>query len=255
MRITWSRLSAQERQRATCFEDPVMVDVYRQRRGDLLKASGTKGGVDRMLTLCIQYGVQELDLLEDSPRVHWIPEAGLMSSSIECVFKNAVQTFAEFNELIEKTTLVCRRMLYGEALAGGQTILGRSQRKDAEWWLLGRLFYTTVLLQLYQTQKKETPRKLRCARETRTLAACMAKMHLEQSARNLLAHWTAQCLNGGALRAKAELGDPAAGTLARAPTMQLEEDLLERGWSLRVNRTFYEASELKPAQRRRHSYG
>jgi hypothetical protein len=250
MRIAWSRLSAQERQRATCFEDPVMVYVFRQRRRELLQASGTKGRVDRILQLCIQHGVQELDLLEGlSPRVQWVPEGGF---SIECAFRHAVQSLAEFNELVAKTSLVCSHLLlHGERAAAQSPCT--SKRKDAEWWLLGKLYYTTMLLQLHQTEEKEAPRKLRCARQTRTLAACMAKMHLEQRARKMLAHWMAQCLNGGGT--KAEEGAPAAGALARAPTLQLEEDLLERGWSLRVNRTFYEASELKPAQRRRHSYG
>jgi hypothetical protein len=248
MRLTWSRSSAWERQRATCFEDPVIIGVYRHLQGGLSKTAVTEDNVKRVLRVCMQYGVHELDLLEDtSARVYWIPEGGLMSSSIESVFKLAAQTFCEFNELIQKASLICHHMLHG-----GPAVPASAKREDAWWWLLGRLFYTRVLLQLHD-QKKETPRKLRCAREKRRLAALMAKKCLEQCARTLLAHWTAQCLNGGGLRAKAEEGRPAAGTLARAPTMQLAEDLLERGWNLKVKRTFYEASETKQAQRRRHS--
>jgi hypothetical protein len=237
MRATWGDISARERQLATKFDEPVMAELYCHIRIELSKAGPSKKQAEES----IRYGVQELSLNKEgsSFRVQWNPAGGFVNSTIEIAFKYAVQTLAEFHKLTAETKIICQQVIQGGALKYS------SQRKDASLCFFGRLFYTTILLQLLQTQITKdsiSPPKPRSARDSRKLAACAARNRSEQCARSLFAHWAARL-------GKASKGSPGAS--ARLP---LAENLLVWGWSLKVKNTFYEVSETKQAQRR-HSCG
>jgi hypothetical protein len=235
MRATWGDISARERQLATNFDEPVMAELYCHIRIELSKAGPSKKQAEES----IRYGVQELSLNKEgsSFRVQWNPAGGFVNSTIEIAFKYAVQTLAEFHKLTAETKIICQQVIQGSALKYS------SQRKDASLCFFGRLFYTTILLQLLQTQITKdsiSPPKPRSARDSRKLAACAARNRSEQCAKRLLAHWAHVCL-GTALTG-------SAGTLARTGR---PEHLLKKGWSLNVKNTFYEVSETK----QRHSCG
>jgi hypothetical protein len=243
MRAAWGGFSARQRQLATNFDDPLMTELYCHVRIELSKAVPCRA---EAVKTCIGYGVQELSLNKEGASFHvqWNPAGGFKESTVELIFKHAVRSLAEFHELMAETRSICKQMPLGDVPVYG------SKKKDAPMRFLGKLFYTTVLLQLLQTQitkESTSPPKLRSAKDSRRLAASLARKRAEQYARSLLAQWAAQ-----SLCKKAPEG--SAGAWVRASPAQLAEHLLAQGWSLRVKNTFYEALQTKQAPRR-HSFG
>jgi hypothetical protein len=253
MRAAWSRLSAQGRERAASIDDPVILELFGKRRAELEAAARKEGGALQVLEISMRYGIHEVSLQEagsagfagsaGSTHVQWRPAGGLLSSTIDFAFEHAAQTFHEYTQLIYTTAHLHDKRHDRECV-----ILDGFESNGAPWLHMGSLFFTAFLLLLQK--HSAPPHRPQGPRRLIRIAWCIAKQRSEQCASVLLAHWASQCRR----KIPGPQGAVAKGRLRSGLDIYID-DLLAQGWSLSVKRTFYEASEKKQVQRRRHSRG
>jgi hypothetical protein len=233
IRDAWGRLSVEQRQTIASIDNPAVAQACGHCRLNLTAKALMDGRFDVVRRLYTRFGVHELHLAHSEANqycVWWEPEGGLVDSAIDIIFHRAVQSFPEYTQM---TGTVYASLFAALAIAPASKLLD----EEAPWRHMGRIFFTTLIMQLINVPPANVP-KLRVIRESRRLAASMARAQLKRRMKALLTRWKAACQGPRGARME-----------------KLARSLLACGWRLEVRCTFLHVSETEHQVARSQSGG